>query len=125
MIRFMPQTVAVDFDKVIHTYENGWGDGSIYGELVPGSLNALIYLMSEYAVFIHSTRDAEQICTWMNYKTGFRIKCVTEIPESGFWNEQGVILVTNRKLPAIAYIDDRAIRFVNWSQALTELGRFG
>lgn len=34
----------------------------------------------------------------------------------------GVLLVTNRKLPAIAYIDDRAVRFTDWDQALREVG---
>lgn len=37
-----------------------------------------------------------------------------------FWDAQGQILVTNRKLPAIAYIDDRAVRFLDWDQALAD-----
>lgn len=35
---------------------------------------------------------------------------------------QGLVLVTDRKLPAIAYIDDRAVRFTNWPDALTAVG---
>jgi hypothetical protein len=37
-----------------------------------------------------------------------------------FWNGPS-ILVTRRKLPAVAYIDDRAIRFTSWDQALADL----
>lgn len=37
-----------------------------------------------------------------------------------FWHERGQLLVTNRKLPAVAYIDDRAVRFHSWAQVLTE-----
>lgn len=33
----------------------------------------------------------------------------------------GVLLVTNGKLPAVAYLDDRALPFVNWDQAMAEL----
>ncbi len=30
-----------------------------------------------------------------------------------FWNKSGVIGVTNKKPPAILYVDDKAYRFVN------------
>lgn len=39
-----------------------------------------------------------------------------------FWNERNVILVTNRKLPAYAYVDDRSIEFKSWDQVLRRLG---
>ena len=41
--------------------------------------------------------------------------------QPGFWDDQTKIFVTNRKLPAVAYIDDRGIRFTNWRQALADL----
>lgn len=41
-----------------------------------------------------------------------------------FWNDSTRLLVSNRKLPAVAYIDDRAIRFESWYQALTDLEDF-
>jgi hypothetical protein len=37
-----------------------------------------------------------------------------------FWNPRGQLLVTNRKLAAVAYLDDRAVRFTDWDQALAE-----
>jgi hypothetical protein len=40
---------------------------------------------------------------------------VRVVPEGvQFWNEKGVVGITSRKLAAIAYIDDRAVRFTNW-----------
>lgn len=33
----------------------------------------------------------------------------------------GMLLVTNRKLPAVAYVDDRAVRFESWNQTLATL----
>jgi len=38
-----------------------------------------------------------------------------------FWTRRDALLVTNRKLPAVAYLDDRAVRFTSWGAALREL----
>lgn len=117
------RTVAVDFDKVIHAYRQGWGDGSIYDEPVPGALDALRTLMTSYAVFIHTTRDMFQVADWLRDRG---IECRVDAAKGSlrreFWDEQGAVLVTNYKYPAVAYIDDRAIRFTNWAQALNDLG---
>ena len=114
-------TVAVDFDGVIHDYKRGWQDGSIYGEFMPGAVIGLSWLMSRYAVFVHTTRNARQVARWIEDRSGHGIECTTHVPRKGFWNERGYLLVTNRKLPAVAYIDDRGIRFENWDQALADL----
>lgn len=122
-------TVAVDFDGVIHTYERGWGDGTIYGDFMPGAVVGLSRLMSNYAVFVHTTRNASQVARWIEDRSGHGIECTTQIHplpwKRKFWNQRGYLLVTNRKLPAIAYIDDRAIRFENWDQALADLASGG
>jgi hypothetical protein len=114
-------TIAVDFDGVIHAYSKGWQDGTIYDEPLPGALTSLRVLMQHAAVFIHTSRQAEQVVTWlvergMPCRIGF---------DGEFWNERGLLLVTNRKLPAAAYIDDRAIRFTNWFGALSEVEERG
>lgn len=113
-------TIAVDFDGVIHSYENGWADGSIYGTAIPGSLVALSTLMATHAVFIHTTRDQDQVASWLNDR---KMHAITD-EEAGhpdFWNDQTCLLVTSRKLPAIVYVDDRALRFINWEHAMAEL----
>lgn len=38
-----------------------------------------------------------------------------------FWNDRELVLVTSRKLPGLIYLDDRAVRFVEWGQALREI----
>lgn len=114
-------TIAVDFDGVIHSYERGWQDGSVYGDFVPGAVAGLSRLMSRYAVFIHTSRRPRQAARWIERQSGYGIECTTRVPRSGFWNQRGYLLVTRRKLPAIAYIDDRAIRFTSWDQALADL----
>lgn len=119
------QTVAVDFDGVLHSYDRGWADGTIYGEWVPGADVALTQLMQRYAVFVHTTRNPKQVARWIERTTGYGVECTTWAPRTWygrrkpFWNTQGLLLVTDRKLAAIAYIDDRAVRFTNWPDALT------
>lgn len=111
-------TLAVDFDGVIHRYSKGWVDGSIYDEPIPGSLDGLRKLMEQEAVFIHTTRDERQVALWLEVR-GFAVCYSWDGPP--FWNERGILLVTNKKLAARAYLDDRAVRFVNWEQALADL----
>ena len=115
-------TVAVDFDGVIHTYDKGWQDGSIYGEPVPGALDAIEALMERHAVAIFTTRDTGQVRDWLAGH-GFDDIWTDLAWEPPFWNERGALLVTNRKPAAIAYIDDRGIRFADWGQALADLER--
>jgi hypothetical protein len=121
-------TVAVDFDGVLHSYEKGWHDGTIYGDWKPGAVVALSRLMQEHAVFIHTTRDARQVARWIERMSGYGFECTTRLPRTWygrrkpFWNERGVLLVTDRKLPALHYVDDRAVRFIEWDQALRALG---
>lgn len=118
----MTGTVAVDFDGVIHTYERGWADGSIYGDFMPGAVQGLTRLMFRYAVFIHTTRNARQVAHWIEDRSGHGFECTTWFPRwRKFWNTKDLLLVTNRKLPALAYLDDRAVRFTDWPAALAEI----
>lgn len=119
----MVKSVGVDFDGVIHAYSKGWHDGAIYDEPVKGAFSALHLLMRDFAVFVHTTRDPRPVADWIT--TWSNIPCAVQVnPGMEFWNVQGELLVTNRKLPAVAYIDDRGIRFENWDQALSDLERF-
>jgi hypothetical protein len=115
------KTIAVDFDGVIHTYDKGWQDGSIYGDFVEGAVTGLSYLMHDYAVFIHTSRNPRKVARWIERQSGYALECTTRVPRSRFWTRRGYLLVTDRKLPASAYIDDRGVRFKNWSQARTAL----
>lgn len=113
--------IAVDFDGVIHRYARGWHDGSIYDEPMDGAFDALRELMKSYAVFILTTRDAAPVAAWLEERGGFTV--TTRAPRK-FWSRRGVLLVTNHKLPAVAYIDDRAVRFETWTQTLSDVSRF-
>jgi hypothetical protein len=121
------KTIGIDFDGVIHQY-NGWCD--VVNDPIPGAFDAIRELCEGFAVFIHCARNPHPtagagglgaIPAWFK-KHGLGIPTYCDEHFSGhFWNRQGLILVTNKKLPAVAYIDDRAIRFENWEQTIADL----
>ena len=118
--------VAVDFDGVIHDYDGNWDSGAIHGAPIPGAFEALKYLMEKYAVFVHTTRQPVTAARWIKEHSGIETSWHEDestLPE--FWDQRDSILVTRVKLPALAYIDDRAIRFENWGQALGDFAEGG
>lgn len=113
------KTIAVDFDGVIHAYSRGWQDGTIYDGPLPGALDAIRELQTRCAVFVHTSRSPEQVAEWLR---SHGVDAVSDAAFDGaFWNRQDLVLVTNRKLAAVAYLDDRAVRFVDWGQAMADL----
>lgn len=107
-------TIVFDFDGVTHKYSGGWKDGSIYDEPNMKAIEAISHLQnSGYAVVIQSTRNPQQIVDW--FCDNHLLRCIV-IPDSRqFWNDINIVGVTNRKLPALVYVDDRAVRYNNES----------
>ncbi len=113
-----PKRVLIDLDRTIHKYSKGFADGTLYDTPIQDARSALEFLKKKgYEVVIFSARPCvanrsskeevlqqrqfmkEWLQTWkIPYD---RISCV--------------------KLDAVAIIDDRAITFHTWQQALQEL----
>lgn len=118
------KTIGIDFDGVIHQYE-GWCD--VENPPIPGAFEAIRELHERYNLFVFCARqygdgpgNLNAIPAWFEkYELG--IEAVCEKDHSHFWNDRR-ILVTNTKLPAVAYIDDRAVRFESWEQTKVALG---
>lgn len=109
--------LSIDFDGVIHRFSRGYCQPEIYDEPMPGAHDALRRLLREYAVHILSARDAREVIKWCRAR--FPDLRFQLIPKSApDWQTEGVIGVTNIKLPAVAYIDDRGIRFRDWQDTL-------
>ena len=111
------KTIAIDFDGVIHQYSKGYADGTAYDFPVDGAFNAIKQLMKwGFAVYIFSTRNEQQIQDWFAIH---HFGVTTQIiQDQVFWETPDVLGISKRKIPAIAYIDDRGIRFTNWKDIL-------
>ena len=84
------KTICVGFDGVLNEY--GYEERDL-GEPLTGSKEFIKELRRKYKVVILTSRPKEQVIHWLR--------------NNGFPSMK----VTNRKVPAVAYIDDRAIRF--------------
>ncbi len=97
------RTLCIDFDGVLYPYEGDWDNGRITGDPMPGAVAALRKLYAAgYDLVVHTTRcnDPEQVAIIREWLEGHGAPVI--------WQ------VTACKVPAIAYIDDRAVRFTNW-----------
>ncbi len=96
-------TLAIDFDGVLHEYKSFHDP---LGKPMPGAVDAWYRLYSHgYNLVVFTCReDLSAIREWMHKHFDF------EKNIGHFYEPE----ITNIKPIAIAYIDDRAIRFTNW-----------
>lgn len=87
------QTIAIDFDGVLNEYK-GYDEKNLYCPN-EGVRDFLEKLSSQYEVVVFTARTLSQVVEWL-------IKYNLDVYVDN---------VTSMKPPAIAYIDDRAIRF--------------
>lgn len=110
------KTIAIDFDGVIHKYDRGWQDGKIYGDVIEGALECMTKLKEDgFDLFILTTRVTEGHGAIYKGEVGtlaIKLWLEEKFEEAGLTPFS--IDVTSEKRPAIAYIDDRGIRFTNW-----------
>ena len=108
------QNLAIDFDGVIHNADKGWGNGTCYGEPLPGAIDAIKRLSENYNIVIF-TAKAKSDRPLVNGKTG--AKLVYEWLQK-YQIEQYVFSITSDKPRAELYIDDNGYRFENWNDTL-------
>lgn len=105
-------TLAIDFDGVIHAYSRGWHDGTCYDEPMPGALNAIRDFMRVRPVAIMTARPVYMVAEWMRTWLPGVPLVVDADCSLDHWTSLDGILITNRKIIAAHYIDDRALRFL-------------
>jgi len=113
--------LGLDFDGVIHKNSKGFHDGTIYDEPLEGAIEGVKYLNEElgYDLVIYSCK-ANPDRPLVDGKNG--IELVWE------WLDKHDIKdnikdVTYIKPNAVAYIDDKGIRFNNWNDCIKEVSK--
>ncbi len=95
----MQRALSIDFDGVLHSYISGWrGHDIIPDPPVPGAVDACKrFHEAGWKLYVHTSRShLEPVQKWLAVH-GFPPMALTRI-----------------KPIAIAYIDDRAVRFTDW-----------
>jgi hypothetical protein len=109
--------IGVDFDGVIHANSKGFYDGTVYDDPIAGSKEALESLSKKYKIIVFSAK-ARKDRMLIDGKTG--VELIWEWLKK-YDMDQYVEDVTSEKPRAVYYIDDKAIRFVDWKSALEEV----
>ena len=109
--------IGIDFDGVIHKCSKGYYDGTIYDDPVEGSYEALERLSRDYTIIINTCK-AKPDRGLVNGKTG--VALVWEWLEK-YDMAKFVAKVTAEKPRAVAYIDDKSVRFTSWDKAFEDL----
>ena len=110
-------TLAIDFDGVIHDHNLGFYDGTCYGKPIEGAIDAIKLLAKKYTIIIFTCK-ANPDRPLINGKTG------TELVWGWLKDyniDEYIKDVTYNKPNALFYIDDKAIRFSDWDQCLENL----
>lgn len=92
--------IAIDFDGVLitHPHSLSFSDCLRFGKPTKNSVEVLNYLSKFHELYVLTSRtEHDRIKDWL-WDWGF--------PE---------MEVTNVKKPASVYVDDRALRFTNWT----------
>ena len=109
--------LAIDFDGVVHGNSKGFHDGNVYDDPIPGSIDAIKLLAKKYIIVLF-TAKVKPDRPLVNGKTGEEL--IWE------WLEKYEIAslvkeITCEKPRAVAYIDDKAVRFEDWNTCLFNL----
>ena len=109
--------LGIDFDGVIHKNSKGFFDGTIYDDPIEGTKQALKLLSEKYTLICY-TAKAKPDRMLINGKNGTEL--VWEWLEKHDFTKY-ISKVTSEKPRAVAYIDDKAIKFNNWDSCLKDL----
>lgn len=113
--------LCLDWDGVIHSYEDGWRNGEIYGTATPGFFAWAIEAAKLFKLVIYSSRSKAPTGTdaMREALRKWTLAAVVsgEISETDRAHILNQTDFAHEKPPAFLTIDDRAVTFMgNWSK---------
>lgn len=107
------KTVCIDFDGVIHSYTTKWmGPLYIPDPIIPGAKEAIeAYQKAGFLVVVFSTRAETE---------GGRLVINDYLVDAGITG----VVVTDKKPPALIYIDDRGFKFEGVFPSVEDIQNF-
>lgn len=111
----MKYSICVDFDGTIRE-DSVFTTGPIPGDPLPDAHLSLKQLSKHYYVYIYTTRVSPH---WDPLDQANQMNEVLNwLKRHGFVKGVHYHKIIGYKLPAVAYIDDKAIKFTNWNDVL-------
>ena len=108
--------IMIDLDGVIHRYSKGFHDGTMYDPPADGTHEALEELKrAGYDLWVFTAR--------INAKHGETGEVVVRNYLDKYDLSKYFTGITDKKLPALFYIDDSAIHHTDWNNTMKELSR--
>ena len=112
--------LCIDFDGVIHSYDRGWRNGAIYGDVTPGFFEWAEKARNHFRLVIFSSRSStphgrDAMLSWLKSKLAATIDQGADLDISlGYKGSD--FEIAHEKPPAFLTIDDRGLTFTgNWS----------
>ena len=104
-------TLCIDFDGVIHSYERGWQDGTIYGQVTKGFFEWAEEAQKHFKLVVYSSRskDPDQLKLMAMWLYEQRNKWAAAQNTETLMQLE--IEFASQKPAAWLTIDDRCIRF--------------
>jgi hypothetical protein len=107
--------IMIDFDKTIHSYDKGWQNGEIYGDILEDAKESIETLrkLFDVEIYIFTTRLSDD-----NKDKDIQIQKINEWLDNYGIQVDGI---TSDKLGALMYIDDKGFRLYNWKENLPQI----
>ena len=109
--------IGIDFDGVIHKNSKGYYDGTIYDDPIEGTEESLKRLSEKYTLILYTTKAKPDRGLINGRPT---IELIWEGLDKHNLSKY-ISKITSEKPRAVAYIDDKAVRFHNWDKCLENL----
>jgi hypothetical protein len=113
------KSIAVDLDGVIIEYDGLWKGPEVFGPIIPGAIEGLKQLKEMgFTIIVYTTRNNCMASSMGDYDAAELTNMVRVLLD--FFDIPYDYISLFKPLAAY-YLDDRAVRFTNWTKAVKDI----